>query len=85
MRQSPSSNRYGANHQIRLRPIFEITIANRSLQCYALGMDTSILIQLPDGTWAYLERGMTWGDATIILLLVTLVFVELIKLWRYQK
>jgi len=48
-------------------------------------MDTSILIQLPDGTWAYLERGMTWGDATIILLLVTLVFIELVKLWRYQK
>lgn len=48
-------------------------------------MDTLLYVQLPDGSWAVLERSMTWGDVVIILLLAALVFFEAYKLWRLQK
>jgi hypothetical protein len=43
------------------------------------------LVLLPDGTYALIERSMSWGEATIIILLATLVFVELYKLWRHRS
>lgn len=45
-------------------------------------MDTSQLVLLPDGTYALISRTMTWGEATIILLLAVLVLIELYKLWH---
>jgi len=48
-------------------------------------MDTDQLIQLPDGTWAVLHRGMSWGEATIILLLVVLVFLQVYQVWRSHR
>lgn len=47
-------------------------------------METSLLVQLPDGTWAVVQRSITYGEATIILLLVALLFLELYKLWRQR-
>jgi hypothetical protein len=47
-------------------------------------MDTTIYIQLPDGTYAAVLRSMTWGEAVIILLLVAIVFVQVYALWSRQ-
>lgn len=47
-----------------------------------IGMDTREYIYLADGTYAALDRSMTYGDAVIILLLVSFVFLQLYKLWR---
>lgn len=47
-------------------------------------METAQLIQLPDGTWAVLERSITWGEAVIIMLLVALLFLKLYELWRQR-
>ena len=48
-------------------------------------MDTSQLVQLPDGSFALVERTMSYGEATLILLVAALVFIELYKLWRDRK
>jgi hypothetical protein len=45
-------------------------------------MDTTQLVALPDGTYALISRSMSWGEATIILLLVMIVLIELYKLWH---
>lgn len=45
-------------------------------------MDTSQLVQLPDGSLALIQRTMTFGEATLILLVAALLFLELYKLWR---
>ena len=45
-------------------------------------MDTTQLVLLPDGTYALIERSMTWGEATLILLLAMIVLIELYKLWH---
>lgn len=45
--------------------------------------DASIqLITLSDGTQAVILRSMTYGEATIILLLVALLFLKVVELWR---
>lgn len=36
---------------------------------------------LPDGTVAIVYASMTWGEATIILLLVALVVLKVYELW----
>lgn len=41
-------------------------------------------MQLPDGTFAVVERSITWGESVVILLLAALLFVELYKLWRQR-
>ena len=48
-------------------------------------MDTSQYIQLPDGSYAMIARTMSWGEATLILLVSVLVFLELYKLWRSRN
>jgi hypothetical protein len=47
-------------------------------------MSTTILIQLPDGTYAAINRSLTWGEAVIILLLVAIVFLQVYGLWSAQ-
>jgi hypothetical protein len=47
-------------------------------------MDTTIVIQLPDGTYALLSKSLTWGEAVIILLLVAIVFLQVYGLWSAQ-
>lgn len=48
-------------------------------------MDTFQYVQLPDGSWAAVERIVSWGDAVIILLLAALVGLELYQLWRSTR
>lgn len=45
-------------------------------------MGTTQLIQLPDGTWALVDRSLSYGEAAIIILLAAIVFIEVYKLWR---
>jgi hypothetical protein len=45
-------------------------------------MDTTSLIQLPDGTWAVLNRSMDWGQVVIILLLVAMLVLQVFSLWQ---
>lgn len=47
-------------------------------------LDTLQYVQLPDGTWAAVERSITWGESVVILLLAALVFLELYRLWRQK-
>lgn len=44
-------------------------------------METAQYIQLPDGTYAALERSMSYGDAVLILILVALLFLQVYALW----
>lgn len=47
-------------------------------------METTQLVQLPDGSWAALSRVVTWGDSVIILLLAALVILKAYELWRQK-
>jgi hypothetical protein len=60
----------------------KITTASATHAWYRWRMETSQLVALPDGTYALIERSVTWGDATIILLLAMIVLIELYTLWH---
>jgi hypothetical protein len=44
-------------------------------------METAQLIQLPDGTYAAVVRSATYGELTVILILVALLFLQVYALW----
>lgn len=49
-----------------------------------MGSNVCTTIQLPDGSEAAFCRTMDYGQATIILLLVALVFLEVFNTWRQR-
>lgn len=51
------------------------------LYTHTMEQITDLLIQLPDGTYAVLHRGMTWGEAVIIILLTALVLLRIYEVW----
>ena len=50
--------------------------------CYHPTMDS---VTLPDGTIATVVHSFTWGEATIAMLLLVLVVLELYRTWREHK
>lgn len=47
-----------------------------------MGDQTTILVQLPDGTYAAIVQQMTYGEAAIFLVLVALLFLKVYEVWR---
>jgi hypothetical protein len=47
-------------------------------------VDTTQYIVLPDGTYAALDRSMTYGDVVTILLLVAVMFLLVVAIWRQR-
>jgi hypothetical protein len=43
------------------------------------------IVTLPDGTQAVIIRSLTWGEATIILLLAALLVLKIYELWVYTR
>lgn len=50
-----------------------------------LPMDTDLLVQLPDGTWAVVHQAMSWGDIVILLVLVALLMLYIYDLWNRTR
>lgn len=44
-------------------------------------MDTTLFVQLPDGTFAAVSRTVDWGQIIIILILVALLTLYIYDLW----
>jgi len=47
-------------------------------------VETTQYILLPDGSYAALDRSMTYGDVVTILLLVAVVFLLVVAIWRQR-
>lgn len=60
----------------------KITIASRIRPAYAMPVEITQYIELPDGTYAAVVASMTYGEIIVVLLLTVIVFVELYRLWR---